>query len=221
MTIDATVLQWIYSTISNDLLNTIIEPDATAMDAWVRLRDIFQDHQNSRAVTLEQEFTMTRMEDFPNASAYCQRLKSLADQLKNVGAPVTNSCLVLQLVSGLTEAYKGVGTQIRHAKPLPPFTEARSSLVLEERELAAMASHGSGSAIVAAVDDAALPSENTSSRRGKTKNSHRQNSGTSRKNGSSRGSGSGKITGSNGGRGGRSSGSPQPAGYSSQQWLAG
>ncbi|XP_060182220.1 uncharacterized protein LOC132611875 [Lycium barbarum] len=171
-TIDATVLQWIYSTISNDLLNTIIEPDATAMDAWVRLRDIFQDHQTSRAVTLEQEFTMTHMEDFPNASAYCQRLKSLADQLKNVGAPVTNSCLVLQLVSGLTEAYKGVETQIRHAKPLPPFTEARSSLVLEERELAAMVSHGSGSVMVAAVDDAKLLSENTSSRRGKTQNSH-------------------------------------------------
>ncbi|XP_060210437.1 uncharacterized protein LOC132637353 [Lycium barbarum] len=148
-TIDTTVLQWIYSTISNDLLNTIIEPDATAMDAWDRLRDIFQDYQTSRAVTLEQEFTMTRMEDFPNASAYCQRLKSLADQLKNVGAPVMNSRIVLQLVSGLTEVYKGVGTQIRHAKLLPPFTEARSSLVLEECELAAMVSHGSGSAVVA------------------------------------------------------------------------
>ncbi|XP_060190356.1 uncharacterized protein LOC132619474 [Lycium barbarum] len=159
------------------------------------------------------------MDDFSNASAYCQRLKSLADQLKNVGAPVTNIRLVLQLVSGLTEAYKGVGTQIRHAKPLPPFTEARSSLVLEERELAAMVSHGSGSAMIAAVDDATLPSENTSSRRGKTKNSHHQNSGTGRKNGFGRS----KITGSSGGRGGpgRSSDSPQPAGYSSQQWPAG
>ncbi|XP_056690379.1 uncharacterized protein [Spinacia oleracea] len=87
-TIDATVLQWIYSTISNDLLNTIIEPDATAMEAWDCLREIFQDHQNSRAVILEQEFTTTRMEDFPNASTYCQHLKNLADQLKNVGAPV-------------------------------------------------------------------------------------------------------------------------------------
>ncbi|XP_060212217.1 uncharacterized protein LOC132639837 [Lycium barbarum] len=127
------------------------------MDAWVHLRDIFQDHQTSCAVTLKQEFTTTRMEDFPNASAYCQRLKSLADQLKNVRAPVTNRRLVLQLVSGLTEAYKGVGTQIRHAKTLPPFTETRSSLVLEERELAAMVSHGSGSDMVATVNDAPLP----------------------------------------------------------------
>ncbi|XP_060183318.1 uncharacterized protein LOC132613314 [Lycium barbarum] len=219
-TIDATVLQWIYSTISNDLLNTIIEPDATAMDAWVRLRDVFQDHQISRAVTLEQEFTTTCMEDFPNASAYCQRLKSLADQLKNVGAPVTNSRLVLQLVSGLTEAYKGVGTQIRHAKPLPPFTEARSSLILEERELAAMVSHSSGSAMVASVDDAPLPSDNTSSRRGKPKNSRDQNSGTGRKEGSGHGSGGEKFTGGRGGSA-RSSGGQQPAGSPSQQWTAG
>ena len=51
-TLDSTVLQWIYSTISNDLLTTIIEPDSTAMEAWNRLQDIFQDNQNSRAVTL-------------------------------------------------------------------------------------------------------------------------------------------------------------------------
>lgn len=52
-TLDATVLQWIYSAISNDLLNTILEPEATAMETWERLRDIFQDHQNSRVVILE------------------------------------------------------------------------------------------------------------------------------------------------------------------------
>ncbi|XP_060183439.1 uncharacterized protein LOC132613434 [Lycium barbarum] len=169
---------------SHKVLRHIIPPpkDATAMDAWNRLRDIFQDHQTFRVVTLEQEFTTTRMEDFPNASAYCQRLKSLVDQL----------------VTGLTEAYKGVGTQIRHANPLPLFAEARSSLVLEERKLAAMVSHGFGSAMVASIDDAPLPSDNTSSRQGKSKNSRGQNSRTGRKGGLGRGSGCGKITGGRG-----------------------
>ncbi|VFQ80414.1 unnamed protein product [Cuscuta campestris] len=83
-TLDAAVLSWIYSTISNDLLLTIIEPDATTMEAWGRLRDLFQDNQNSRALTLEQEFSTTKMEDFPNVSAYCQHLKSLSDQLRGV-----------------------------------------------------------------------------------------------------------------------------------------
>ncbi|XP_060201930.1 uncharacterized protein LOC132630364 [Lycium barbarum] len=57
VTLDATVLQLIYATISQDLLHTILEPDTTAMEAWNRLRDIFQDNKHSRAVTLEYDFT--------------------------------------------------------------------------------------------------------------------------------------------------------------------
>ncbi|XP_074318191.1 uncharacterized protein LOC141654986 [Silene latifolia] len=72
------------------------------------------------------------MEDFSSASAYCERLKSLADQLKNVGSPVSDTRLVLQMVSGLTAAYHGVGTIIRQSKPLHPFHQARSMFTLEE-----------------------------------------------------------------------------------------
>ncbi|XP_060195093.1 uncharacterized protein LOC132624310 [Lycium barbarum] len=132
LTLNATVLQWIYATISTDLLHTILEPDSTAMETWNRLRDIFQDNKNSRAVTLEHEFSHTNMEDFPNASAYCQRLKILYDQLKNVGASVSNNRLVLQMVAGLTDAYKEVGTLIRQGNPLPLLYQARSTLILEE-----------------------------------------------------------------------------------------
>lgn len=32
--LDATVLSWIYATTSYDMLHTILEPDATAMEAW-------------------------------------------------------------------------------------------------------------------------------------------------------------------------------------------
>lgn len=76
------------------------------------------------------------MEDFPNVSTYCQRLKSLADQLKNVGAPVSDSRMVLQLVGGLTKPYRGVGTLICQSDPLPPFYKARSMLTLEEAGMA-------------------------------------------------------------------------------------
>jgi len=53
-TLDSTVLQWIYSTISTDLLTIVLEPNSTIMEAWNCLADIFQDNQNARAVTLEQ-----------------------------------------------------------------------------------------------------------------------------------------------------------------------
>ncbi|KHN36473.1 hypothetical protein glysoja_046107, partial [Glycine soja] len=65
-------------------------------------------------------------------STYCQYLKSLSDQLKNVDFPVDNNRLVLQLVSGLTEPYKGVTTLIRQSDPLPQFYQARSMLVFKE-----------------------------------------------------------------------------------------
>ncbi|KAM6566457.1 hypothetical protein CsatA_025585 [Cannabis sativa] len=93
-TLDATVLSWIYATISNDLLHTILEPDATAM------------------------------------------------------APVSESRLVLQLVSGLSALYRGVGTMIRQSDPLPSFYQARSMLTLEESGLAKEATMESNSAMV-------------------------------------------------------------------------
>ncbi|XP_074288594.1 uncharacterized protein LOC141613752 [Silene latifolia] len=142
--IDATVLQRIYATV--DLLETIIEADSTDMECWKRVQDIFRDNQYSRAVTLEQELSGTTMSDFPSVSAYSQRLKSLADQLKNVGSPVTNNRLVLQLMSGLTDAYQGVGTIIRQSNPLPQFYRARSMLTLEEAGFAMAATNQGSSA---------------------------------------------------------------------------
>ncbi|XP_057432249.1 uncharacterized protein LOC130725005 [Lotus japonicus] len=83
-TLDSNVKQWIYSTIPFDLLATIMEKDSTAMATWNRLASMFEDNQNSHAFSLDQDFTSTCMDDFPNVSAYCQHLKDLYDQLRNV-----------------------------------------------------------------------------------------------------------------------------------------
>ncbi|QHO27856.1 uncharacterized protein DS421_7g211590 [Arachis hypogaea] len=79
------------------------------MKAWNRLRDIFQDNKHSHAITLEYDFTHVYMTNFLNVSTYCQHLKSLSDQLKNVGSLVDNNRLILQLVFGLADPYKEVG----------------------------------------------------------------------------------------------------------------
>ena len=54
--LDAIVLEWIFATISKDLIQTILEPNATAKQAWDRLKSIFEDNKNSRAVYFEQQF---------------------------------------------------------------------------------------------------------------------------------------------------------------------
>lgn len=48
--LDAIVKQWIYSTISTDVLQTIMKPGATAQQLWKRLEEIFQDNKATRAV---------------------------------------------------------------------------------------------------------------------------------------------------------------------------
>ncbi|KAJ9565690.1 hypothetical protein OSB04_001656 [Centaurea solstitialis] len=132
--IDAIVLQWIYGTISTDLLHTILKPGNTAHEAWSTLSNLFKDNSNTRAVYLQQQFSNIKLENFSNMAAYCQEVevKLLADQLASVSAPVDNQRLVLQLLTGLTEHYDGISTILQNREPLPDFHEARSRLLMEE-----------------------------------------------------------------------------------------
>lgn len=144
--LDAIVLQWIYGTISNDLLHTILKPNSTAYAAWIAIENIFQDNKSSRAIHLLHKFSNTRLDGFPNVSAYCQELKMLADQLANVNTPVDNDRLVLQLIAGLNEQYEGIATILQQQEPLPSFYTARSKLVQVESRKAEQALHASKTA---------------------------------------------------------------------------
>ncbi|KAJ9564721.1 hypothetical protein OSB04_000687 [Centaurea solstitialis] len=131
--LDALVKQWIYSTISPDLGHSIMKPGAKALDLWKSLQEIFLNNKTTRAVYLEEQFNNTRLASFANVTEYCARLKNLADQLDNVGNPVSETKMVLQLISGLTKGeYDTVATVIQQTEPLPSFNRAKSSLLLEE-----------------------------------------------------------------------------------------
>ncbi|XP_022041523.1 uncharacterized protein LOC110944116 [Helianthus annuus] len=137
--LDAIVLQWIYATISNNLLHVILKPNTTVYDTWKTLEGIFQDNKTSRSIHLLHKFSNTHLDGFPNVSAYCQQLKVLADQLANVGSPVDNDRLVLQLITGLNEQYEGIATILQQQDPLPTFYEARSKVMLVESRKAEQA----------------------------------------------------------------------------------
>ncbi|XP_006589826.1 uncharacterized protein [Glycine max] len=176
------------------------------MEAWNRLHDIFQDNKHSCVVTLEYDFTHTTMEAFSSVSAYCQHLKSLSDQLKNVGFPIDNSRLVLQLVSSLTEPYKGVTTLIRQSDPLPQFYQARLMLVLEESDIKKAAQTSSSAMVVRDSDESQEMSDHSSARCTNNGGKRYPNRGNSRKNRNNTGgrdnSGAGKGGFDGGGIGG-------------------
>lgn len=81
---------------------------------------------------MEQKLTTTRLDSFSDVTSYCQAMKLLADQLANVGAPVSNKRLVLQIIAGLSEQYDGIAMLIQQSDPLPDFYDVRSKLIMEE-----------------------------------------------------------------------------------------
>ncbi|XP_027922758.1 uncharacterized protein LOC114180655 [Vigna unguiculata] len=51
--LDVVVLQWIYATISPNILTSILVANDSVANAWQHVTDLFQDNKNSRAVYLE------------------------------------------------------------------------------------------------------------------------------------------------------------------------
>ncbi|KAJ8546503.1 hypothetical protein K7X08_032380 [Anisodus acutangulus] len=156
------------------------------------------------------EFSQVSREDFPNVSAYCKRLKELADQLCNVGAPVTNNRLVLQMVDGLSEAYNGVGTLLRQSNLLPPFYQVRSMLTLEEVGLAKKAATGASSVEMMTSSDNSNGFVDNSGQNwngGGKKGQNRRNNGKNRSGNNGNGRNSGTIGGNSNNNGGEPHGS--------------
>uniref|UniRef100_A0A803MQC8 Uncharacterized protein n=1 Tax=Chenopodium quinoa TaxID=63459 RepID=A0A803MQC8_CHEQI len=133
--LDAAVLNWIYGNISPDLLHAILLKDDTAQGAWARLESMFQDNKASRATHLEEELVDLVFENFSSIDAYCNHIKSLADRLADVDAPLSDNRLVLKLTAGLPEAYAGTVDIIQNQESLPSFESCRSCLKLAERTI--------------------------------------------------------------------------------------
>ncbi|XP_076920853.1 uncharacterized protein LOC143582100 [Bidens hawaiensis] len=129
--INAIVLQWIYETLEDDLLVRILVPESTALQAWNHLKEIFLNNKGARAAALELEFKNLTLKSMPSLEAYCQKQKTLGDQLTDVDCPVNDTRLVLQLVHGLPTEYDAVGSIINQT--FPTWEEACHMLHSEQQ----------------------------------------------------------------------------------------
>jgi len=63
---------------------------------------------------------------------YCRRMKGMADALHDLGCPVGDRILVLNVLRGLNHTYGHLRTWITRQQPFPSFLQVRDDLVLEE-----------------------------------------------------------------------------------------
>ncbi|XP_023736774.1 uncharacterized protein LOC111884689 [Lactuca sativa] len=71
-----------------------------------------------------------------NVHAYCDKVKKLADLLEGINEKVKHRNLISYALKGLSPKFKSVANILRHRKPIPSFSEMRTTLSVEETYLA-------------------------------------------------------------------------------------
>ncbi|XP_071740854.1 uncharacterized protein [Rutidosis leptorrhynchoides] len=170
-----------------------MKPGSTAKDAWDRIKNIFQENKNSRAIHVQHKFTNICLDDFPNISAYCQEVKLISDQLATVAPALEENSIVLQLILGLNDNYDTIGSQLAHMVPLPSFYATQLALILEESRKQKQTANSSS---LVSTDSALLVTAPSTPSTNKTSGGNRNSSNSNYNNagsGGNRGYGSSKF----------------------------
>ncbi|RLM54454.1 hypothetical protein C2845_PM10G06350 [Panicum miliaceum] len=101
--IDTCIVSWLYTTLSYDLLSAVIHPTDNAYGAWTAIGSQFLDNVVQCTVQARQAFHALHQADM-TITEYCGKIKVLSDTLRDVGSPLTNQDLVVNLLSGLNDS---------------------------------------------------------------------------------------------------------------------
>jgi hypothetical protein len=105
--VDCCLMNWIYTTVTKSVFDLIYKPDTTSFTIWSDIEGLFRDNEMQRAVLLEAEFRSIVQGDLSIAD-FCNKLKKLADNLCDVGNPISEPSQVLNLLHGLKKKFRHV-----------------------------------------------------------------------------------------------------------------
>lgn len=131
LTVDHRLTLWILFTLADNLLELIMGGAKDAFTAWSRTRDYFQANQGARYLHQTRQFLNLKQGDL-TVSEYARKLKALMDSLTDMGNPIIDHDLMMQLLHGLDARLDTIQTILGHMVPLPPFDVTRSRLDLAE-----------------------------------------------------------------------------------------
>ena len=154
---NAVVLSWINGSITDNLADTISERGASARVLWLAIESQFLGNRTTRTLYADQAFRSFTQGDL-SAADYCRRYKKLAEDLRDLGEPVSDKTLVLNIIRDLNERFQALGLHLRRTSPLPTFLQVRDDLTLEELTM----TNAAPAAALAAVTTP--PGENSSSK---------------------------------------------------------
>ena len=92
-------------------------------------------NRETRTLLLDVEFHGFAQGDL-FAADYCRRFKKRAGQLADLGPPVPDRTLVVNVLRGLKERFTNIGIHLPRGFPFPTFQEVQANLLLEEMNMA-------------------------------------------------------------------------------------
>jgi hypothetical protein len=113
--------------VSTEIFNLVHRDGASAADLWIALRQLFQENIDARANNLHTELQNTVQGDVP-IGVYGQRLKAIADELRELGDPINDRQLINVLLVGLSERFEKQASFIPMMRPRLSFAEVLSML---------------------------------------------------------------------------------------------
>jgi hypothetical protein len=131
---DSVVLNWIINSITPELHQVVRERGATACHLWLAIENQFLENCEKRTLHLDVAFRNFVQGDL-TVSEYCRKFKNMVDALADLGSPVDDRILVLNILRGLNPRFEHLGAIIRRYTPFLSFLKVRDDLILEELHL--------------------------------------------------------------------------------------
>ncbi|XP_071685263.1 uncharacterized protein [Lolium perenne] len=135
LAIDATIIRWLFLTVSPDIFKTVVREGDDARTVWGKINGLFTNNKLQHVVFLQQEFFGTPQGD-QTLDAYCLRLKAISDELQDLGFRIGDELLLSTLTAGLNEDLGNAASNLT-LMTNPTFERAVDYLRLEERRLKA------------------------------------------------------------------------------------
>jgi hypothetical protein len=98
---------------------------------WLAIENQFLDNREQRTLHLDAAFRIFVQGDL-SVHEYCRKFKAMADGLADLGAPVEDRILILNILRGLNQRFEHAGSIIRRYSPFSNFLKVQDDLLLEE-----------------------------------------------------------------------------------------
>jgi hypothetical protein len=107
------------------------ERGCTARHLWLAIENQFLSNREQHTLHLDAAFRTFVQGDL-SINEYCRKFKAMTDDLADLGAPIEDRILILNILRGLNQRFEHVDSIIWRYSPFLNFLKVQNDLLLEE-----------------------------------------------------------------------------------------